>query len=400
VAYECDFDPLDLSQGIPYEGYRKLRAEAPVSRTPKGLWFLARQAEVLAAARDVHSFRSSFRDPGVVVRDEEMLVSEIPEPRHGRVRKVVNSAVAAHRLGGIGEFVRGLAHSLLDGLLPSGRGDLVAELVRPIPASAIGALLGVPVEDHARLAHWSDEVVEGTYPTKNRNERGEGLAGAHPEFAAYVDARIAEHKAARPPPDDFVTRLLRTEVDGYRLGDVELRTFLAFLLISGNETTRHMLGNVLVTLATRPDLFARLRAEPEIVPNLVEESLRVDPPVAFLLRECCADTELAGVSIRRGEKVAFGVASANRDERHYESPDEFRLDRPKPSAHVAFGGGPHVCPGSALARLEGRTVLEVVRERVAELAVEPGFTRRKVPTFWANGPVALPVHCAAAPARG
>jgi cytochrome P450 len=390
---ECGFDPLDLSNGMPYEGWRRLRAEAPVARTPKGVWFLARQAEVLEATRDVECFRSSFRDPGVVVPDEEMLVSEIPEPRHGKVRRVVNSAIAAHRLGGIADFVRGLAGERIGKLAARGGGDLVAELVRPIPPAAIGALLGTPSEDHEKLAHWSDEVVEGTYSTRNRTERGEGLAGGHPEFAAYVDAQIEKYRVP-DAPEGFVTRLLRTEIDGYRMSHVELRTFLAFLLISGNETTRHLLGNLLHTLASRPDLFARLREDPGCVPNFVEESLRFEPPVVFLLRECCADRELAGVRIRRGEKVAYGVASANRDEACYEAPDEFRLDRPRPSAHVAFGGGPHVCPGSALARLEGRVVLEVMRERVASLALEPGFVRRKVPTFWANGPTALPVRLA------
>jgi cytochrome P450 family 142 subfamily A polypeptide 1 len=398
VVTECGFDPLDLSKGLPHEGWRRLRAEAPVARTPKGIWFLARQAEVLAATRDVESFRSSFRDPGVVVPDEEMLISEIPEPRHGKVRKVVNSAIAAHRLGAIADFVRGLGRELLDKLAARGGGDLVTGLVRPIPPAAIGALLGTPSEDHEKLAHWSDEVVEGTYSTRNRNQRGEGLAGAHPEFAAYVDAQIEKHRAPDAPVG-FITRLLRTEIDGYRMSHVELRTFLAFLLISGNETTRHLIGNLLHTLASRADLFARLREDPGCVPNAVEESLRVDPPVVFLLRECCADTELAGVRIRRGEKVAFGVASANRDESCYEAPDEFRLDRAKPTAHVAFGGGPHVCPGSALARLEGRVVLEVLRERVASLSLEPGFVRRKVPTFWANGPMALPVRLAAADPR-
>lgn len=391
MAYESGFDPLDLSQGIPHEGYRRLRAELPVSRAPSGAWFLARQADVLAAANDVHTFRSSFRDPGVVVPDEEMLISEIPEPRHGRVRRVVNSAVAAHRLGAIEEFVQKLANRLLDALLATGRGELVADFVMPIPASAIGTLLGVPVEDHARWAHWSDEVVQGDYSRKNRTGRGEGLAGGHPEFAAYIDATIAAHAANPDPPNDFLTRLLRTEVDGYRLSGVELRTLLAFLLVSGNETTRHLIGNVLQTLATRPDLYARVRADASLVPNAIEESLRLDPPVAFLLRECQADTEMHGIRIRRGEKVAFGIASANRDERHYADPDEFRLDRAKPSAHVAFGGGPHVCPGSALARLEGRTALRVFRERVAAFEPEPGFVRAKVPTFWANGPARLPV---------
>jgi len=397
MAYEPGFDPLDLSQGIPHEGYRRLRAELPISRTPSGAWFLARQADVLAAANDVLTFRSSFRDPGVVVPDQEMLISEIPEPRHGRVRRVVNSAVAAHRLGQIEEFVQKLAHQLLDRLLAAGRGELVAEFVMPIPASAIGTLLGVPVEDHARWAEWSDEVVQGDYPRKNRNARGEGLAGAHPEFAAYIDAAIAAHASNPEPPNDFLTRLLATEVDGYRLSGVELRTLLAFLLVSGNETTRHLIGNVLHTLATRPDLYERVRADAALVPNAIEESLRVDPPVAFLLRECQADVEIHGVRVRRGDKVAFGIASANRDEKHYPDPDVFRLDRPKPTAHVAFGGGPHVCPGSALARLEGRTALRAFRERVAAFEPEPGYVRAKVPTFWANGPARLPVTLHPAP---
>jgi cytochrome P450 len=361
------------------------------------VWFLSRRDEVLAATRDVNSFRASFRDPGVVVADEEMLISEIPEPRHGRVRRVVNSAVAAHRIGEIGSFVRELADRLLDELLPAGRIELVRQFILPIPNSAIGVLLGVPREDHPLWAAWSDEVVQGDYPRRNRNARGEGLAGAHPEFAAYIDAQIAERRAAALPPGlgppDFITRLLRTEIDGYRMGDVELRTFLAFLLISGNETTRHLLANATHTLASRPDLFARLRADPSLVPNAIEESLRMDPPVAFLLRECCADVEIGGEKIRRGEKVAFGLASANRDERHYDEPDAFRVDRPRPSDHVAFGGGPHVCPGSALARLEGRTVLEVLCRRVARLELEPGFRWRKVSTFWAIGPEALPVDC-------
>jgi cytochrome P450 len=113
------------------------------------------------------------------------------------------------------------------------------------------------------------------------------------------------------------------------------------------------------------------------------------------MRNCAADTEVRGMKIRAGDKVAFGVASANRDERCYEDPDTFRLDRPNPKAHVAFGGGPHVCPGSALARLEGRLLLEVMLERVDELRVAPGFERRKVAPFWANGPTSLPLEVSA-----
>jgi cytochrome P450 len=389
------FDPLDSSKGIPYAGLAQLRAETPVYRTPKGVWYLALQDDVTHAAEDVHTFVASFREPGVVVPDQEQLVSEIPEPRHGRVRKIVNSAIAYHKLSRVGPLVREMAEDLVDAMLSRGGGDAVRELILPIPNAAIGFLLGVPREDFALWAKWSDDVVYSEYPSRNRTARGEGLGGAFPEFSGYIDRQIAQRRAAPSPPEDFITRLIQTEVDGRRLQDVELRTLIAFLLVSGNETTRHLLGNLMTTFAQRPDLWRALCGDPSRVTVAVEESLRLDPPVAVLMRNCVADTEVRGVKIRAGEKVAFGVASANRDERFYEAPDEFRLDRANPKAHVAFGGGPHVCPGSALARLEGRILLEVLIERVEELRVAPNFVRQKVAPFWANGPTSLPVEMVA-----
>jgi cytochrome P450 len=234
-------------------------------------------------------------------------------------------------------------------------------------------------------------VVQGDYPTKNRGERGEGFAGAHPEFAAYVDGQIADRRSAADPPDDFVTRLCRTEVDGESLTDTEIRTLIVFLLVAGNETTRNLIGNLLVTMGQDPSLFRQLGDDPQLIPIAVEESLRLDPPTAVLLRDCIRDTEVHGVPIRAGEKVAFGIASANRDAAHFDDPDSFRLDRPDPRHHVAFGGGPHVCPGSVLARMEARVAIEVFVEKVAELKLAPDFVRVKVPVFWANGPDALPV---------
>ena len=237
---------------------------------------------------------------------------------------------------------------------------------------------------------------QGDYPAKNRTDRGEGLAGGHPEFAAYIDREIARRRSAADPPDDFMTRLLRTEVEGVRLTDVEARTLIAFLLVSGNETTRHLLGNLLHRLATDPEVFAALRAERALVPNAVEESLRLEPPVAVLLRVACEPTEVSGVAIPTGARVAFGIASANRDERRFDEPDRFRLDRRDPKAHLGFGGGPHVCPGSALARLEGRVLLDLFVERVREIRLAHDYRREKVPVFWAEGPRALPAELARA----
>jgi cytochrome P450 len=388
-------DPLDTRGGIPYPVFARLRAEAPVWRTPSGVWFFSLFDDVLAATKDIESFKSSFRDPGVVVPEEEQLISEIAEPRHGKIRRIVNSAIATHRLGRVEPFARELINALLEKVLARGGGELMHELVMPLPTSVIATLLGVPTGDFHLWGQWSGDVVQGDYPTKNRSERGEGFAGAHPEFAAYVDRQIAERRSAASPPDDFVTRLIRTEVDGETLTDTEIRTLIVFLLVAGNETTRNLIGNLLVTMGQDPSLFRRLQDDPALVPIAVEESLRLDPPTAVLLRDCIRDTQVHGVPIRAGEKVAFGIASANRDEAHYEDPDTFRLDRPDPRDHLAFGGGPHVCPGSMLARLEARVAIEVFLERVAEMKLAPDFVRVKVPVFWANGPDALPVSLVA-----
>jgi cytochrome P450 len=383
------FDPLSASLDDP--GFDDLRQRCPVSRTPSGAWFLARYDDAVAGTKDVERFVASFREPGVVVPDEEQLVSEIPEPRHGQIRRIINSAIAAHRIGRVEPFCVELCGQLLDGLLAEeGPVDLVAEYVMPVPNNVIAHLLGAPPEDFRKWAEWSDEVVGGTYPTKNRNERGDGLAGAHPEFVAYVDDLIAARRAE--PRDDFITRLVQTEVDGRRLTDVEARTQLVFLFISGNETTRHLIGNLLWRLAVTPGLLDRLASEPELIPLAVEEALRLDPPVKFLMRNCMHATELHGNHLDQGDKVAFGLASANRDSTRFDAPDEFRLDRSDPRSHLAFGGGPHVCPGAALARLEARVAVEVFVQRVAAMAPVGTGAYDAVSVFWAHGPATLPVR--------
>jgi cytochrome P450 len=384
-------DPLDIADGVPYETLAHLRAECPVSRTASGAYFLARYADIVGAVRDVETFQASFREPGVVVPPEEQLVSEVPEPRHGRIRRIINSAIAQHRIGRVEPFARQLCHQLLDAALERGHVDLVRDYVTPIPTTVIAYLLGSDPADYHLWAAWSDEVVQGTYPTRNRNGRGEGLAGAHPEFTAYIDGLIAARRAAADPPDDFITRLVNTEVDGQRLTDVEMRSQLAFLLISGNETTRHLIGNLLGRVCADPVLFERLAADPGLVPAAVEESLRMDPPIHVLLRNCTADAAVHGVAVPAGAKVAFGLASANRDEATYTDGDVFRLDRDNGRDHLAFGGGPHVCPGASLARLEGRVALEVFCARVGSAHLDPGYQREQVPVFWANGPRRLPV---------
>jgi cytochrome P450 len=385
-----DFDPFQARDDVPHELFTRLRRECPVARTPTG-WYLARQDDVLEATKQVDTFVSSFREPGVVVPEDEKLVSEVAEPRHGQIRKVINAAVAYHRSMRTEPFVRELCEEYLAPVLARGHGELVGEFVSPVPINVIAFLIGVPREDWATFRRWSDEVVEGTYPTKNRTERGEGLAGGHPEFAAYIDALVTARRQSGDRPDDLVTKLIDTEIDGQRLTDVEIRTQLVFLIISGNETTRHLIANLLQRIVADPALFDALRADRSLIERAVEESLRIDPPIHLLLRNVEQETDMFGEHMCPGEKVAFGIASANRDERYYDDPEAFRLDRDNWREHVAFGGGPHVCPGSSLARLEARVALDVFLDRVATASFAPGYTWRKTPVFWANGPAELPV---------
>jgi cytochrome P450 len=363
----------------------------PVTRSASGDWLFTGYAEVLAATQDVEAFRANFRAPGVEVPPEEQFVNEIPEPRHGRIRKIINSAIASHRLTGVEPLCVELCQGLLADLKAHGGPiDLVADYVMPVPTTIIAHLVGAEPQDYSKWAAWSDEVVTGTYPSLYRNERGVGFAGAHPEFAAYVDAIIAERRAH--PREDFVSRMLAREVDGRRLTDVEARTQLVFLFISGNETTRHLISNLLHRLAREPELFAALAADRDLIEGAIEESLRLDPPVRLLMRTCGAPTQVNGERIVPGETVIFGIEQANRDEVRFDEPEAFDVERPDVRRHLAFGGGPHVCPGAHLARMEARVAVNALLDAADGLSVDPAYVYENVPVSWANGPVGLPVQ--------
>lgn len=386
-----DFDPFDATVGIPHELLGELRERCPVARIPVG-WYLTRHADVAAAVRDVETFRSSYREPGVVVPDEEQLLPEMPEPRHGKVRRIVNAVVGWHKVVRVEQFVRDLSHEYLEPILQRGHGELVAEYASPIPINVMAHLIGVPREDWPLFRMWSDEVVAGDYVNKNRTERGEGFGGGHPEFAAYVDELIRERRASGEQRDDLVSRLLVTEIGGMKLTDVEIRTQLISLILGGNETTRHLIANLLARLALDPDLFAQLKADRSLVETAVEESLRLDPPVHQMLRTVEEATDRFGPVMCPGEKIIYAVASANRDLRVFSHPERFDLHRTNSRDHLSFGDGPHVCPGQAIARLEGRITIEAFLDRVARVEPEPGWELRKVPIFWANGPVDVRVR--------
>jgi cytochrome P450 len=247
-------------------------------------------------------------------------------------------------------------------------------------------MLGVPIEDTDRFRTWSDELLEAQSTGLPR-----GLYDTHPTFGAYIQGLIDERRSHSSLPDDVITRLMQSEADAEQLSDRAICTQTMNLIIAGNETTRNLIGNCLYALAADPALYSEIRADATLCSALVEESLRHDSPIQVLARAVLADTDVEDFPLRKGDRVVFGLASANRDEARYKEPAEFRMNRPRPRDHLAFGTGAHVCPGASLARLETVVVLETFLERVDRVALADGFTPVPNPVFWALGHRSLPV---------
>ncbi len=368
-----------------------LRARCPVAPTPSGYSYLTRYQDVLDASRAVTVFEGSYVNTDRMVEDE-LFLPFIPEPRHGRIRRVINAAIATHRLGRIEQPLRDLCDRQLVPLVGNGTVDMTADFIDPIPAAAIGYLLGLDAADHSRFRRWAECLFAGTVlgTREDRNARKQAMH----DISAYLDAQIATRASTDDPPDDFITRLIATEVDGERLSHLACRTQLIFLLVAGVETTRNLIANLVLRLARNPALYAQVRADPGIVPAIIEESLRLDPPLTFLLRHTTGPTTVADVELVAGSLVAFGLASANRDDAMFPDPDRFDIGRADLRRHLAFGDGPHVCPGAMLARLEARVAVETLAARVQHMVLPTDFSFVKTPVPFTNGPVSLPLNLA------
>ncbi|NUU23245.1 MAG: cytochrome P450, partial [Streptomycetaceae bacterium] len=255
---ERPHDPLNGTDDARLRAMAAIRADAGSLETPLGR-YLATAAGVRAVMQDVDGFVGSFADTSQMPADEVILAAT-PEPEHGRLRKVVNSVIAYHRLAPAEPFIKHTAAELVaDALARSAAGapvDLVDAVVDPMPSKVIAHVLGVPVEDQERFQMWSDELLAAQEASESKT-----LSEFVPEFAAYVQQAIEVRRAAAEPPDDVITRFLRAEIEGEPLSDAAVRTQTMFLIVAGNETTRNLIGNCLYWLASNLDLYAAVRAD-------------------------------------------------------------------------------------------------------------------------------------------
>jgi len=346
-----EFDPYAQEHTEdPYPGYAWMRANDPVHHNATlDVWFLTKYDDVLSALKDPGTFSSErylFLDqnPDDIVRN----MQTIDPPRHDALREMARDAFSSRRVAALESFMRELVRSLFARFEGRAEVDLSNELCWPYPATVIFEMLGVPEADRAPFHGWAHAMAE-------HGNVGPGLEATQ-AAAAYFEGLVAE-RVARPGHDLVSAMLSARSEDGQSMAPAEVASACYLVMTAGHETTTHLLGNALAILARRPDLWARLRAEPGLIPRAVEEFLRVVSPAQGLSRTTTRDVVIRGRRIPEGSAVHILFASANRDEEVFERPEEVDFDR-SPNRHLAFGFGVHFCLGAKLARLEARVALE------------------------------------------
>lgn len=385
-----EFDPHDprfVDEGVPFDVLARIRHEQPVYRTPSGSWYLSRYGDVDAALKDVDTFRAELGPitgiPGGVrtIPEDQHYLSEIPEPRHKAVRRLFNAVLGPHRMHAVEPVVRAECHRLVDEMLAVEVADLHDGYAAAIPAITMAELMGVGRGAVPLFMRWSED---GTLMSRPATP---GVPPEGPATHPFFEAVIAAQRELPEPTTHVLRTFLGADVEGRPLSDREVVTQLHFMLQAGVHTTRAFLVHLMNRLVRDRALFEAVDADRELIPRLLEESLRHDSPVQRTTRRCTRDTEVAGVAVAEGDWVEMGIGSANRDVDVYDDPDAFRLDRPQPREHLGFGAGSHVCPGATLARLEGSIAVQVLLDRVGELRPVQGARYPPLPGSLGHQPV-------------
>lgn len=400
------FDPLDESfREDPYSHYRHFRRNDPVHRGAAPIpsrpdcVYLFRYRDVRRVLEDPDFGRGGARDEvpegpsrsgptrhlaGIVRR---MLLFTDP-PAHTRLRALMSEAVDPELLHGIAGEVPGIVDGLLDELEAGDGPDAMADLAVPLPVLVMARLLGLPAGDLPRFKAWSRDIV--SFADVRREE---GV----PERAARATRELADHlgevlaRRREDPGDDLLSQLVTARLDGEGLTDGELLANAVLLVCAGHETTVNLIGNGLHALLRHPEQLRRVRGSGRLDDRAVDELLRFDCPVQMTFRVARSDVEIGGVPVAAGETVAAVLGAANRDPGAFTGPD--RLDvRRSSRPHLAFGGGPHHCLGSHLAKLEARIALGRLLRRFPDASLPDGWEPSWSDTVLFRGLRSLPVE--------
>jgi cytochrome P450 len=395
-----EFDPFsDVFFNDPYPTYRRMRDEAPVYYNETYEFYaISRHADVTAAYKNVEVFSSSRGVDLATIKHGFMnrnmpvpkLIIMIDPPDHNRLRVLVSRVFTPRAIGNMEPMVRAIVTRFLDEADPK-KFDVVADWSTKFPVEIISTMLGVPEENRQNIKKWLDRSL-----TRKAGEIGVSEDGieAGMEAGMFYYGLIVEKRAN--PGDDMISRLIETEVtreDGTTtsLDDVEIAGFVSLLGGAGAETVTKLVGNAPVCFADNPDQWQKILDDPAKIPGAVEELLRYHPPAQYVCRYTLQDVTLHGVTIPAGKPVLLINGSASRDERVYKDPDKFDIEREQ-GQNIGFGYGVHSCLGAALARMESRIALELLRERMPRFEVDRDGLRRVNMTNvagYANVPVTV-----------
>jgi cytochrome P450 len=399
------FDPFELKDTVsgnmrnPYPRMQELRRECPVHSGPIDLGEGLEAAdpnrpspvtvfgfeETVQVLRDNETFSSGVYE-GIMGLVMGRTILQMDEPEHRVSRALVSSSFRSKVLERWEEdLVSLVVNELVDSFYDRGRADLVREVTFNFPAQVIARILGLPRADYAMFQRWT---VELTSVAANWDRGVAASEALRDYFASVMEERRTQHG------DDLISELVRVEVDGVRLTDEEIYSFLRLLLPAGVETTYRATGNLLMALLNDRAQFDALYDNRSLFPQAFEEGLRWEPPVSVILRRATKDTMLAGVHIEKGADIALLLGAANRDERKYKDHDSFDMFR-EVRQHVGFGFGVHVCLGMHLARMESRVAINTLLDRLGRFTLDPDAVAPHIEGLAFRSPLSLPVVFAA-----
>ena len=389
------FDPLaPETLSDPYPIYARLRAEAPVQKSPAGVWLVLGYDEAVKILRDHdrfsvdHSKRKVTESLGPTPAErgmENIMLFKDP-PDHTRLRGLVNKAFTPRVVERMRTRIEQIVNDLIDAVELRGEMDVIQDLAYPLPVTVIAEMLGIPESDRDSFKRWSRQIAPILDPALSDDVFLQ-IAEAGLALAMYFDEIVATRRA--DPRDDLITELIRAEDEGDRLTPEELRATLILLLVAGHETTMNLIGNGLLALLRNPSEAGRLRSDPSLARSATDELLRYDGSVHLTARTATADVDVGGVTIGAGEMAMVILGAANRDPAQFPDPDRLDIGR-DPNRHLAFSAGGHFCVGATLARAEGQIAFETLVRRLPNLELaDPDPAYRATITL--RGLTALPV---------
>ena len=379
-------------QADPHQVLDDLRARCPVHRDDAaGSFIVTRYNDIRPLVSDRTLWRDPIRaeeaamlsrrfadtTPSDQPRGETTSILMLDDPDHARIRQPLAQALYA-RVAKFRPEVERIVDETLDAIGDAASFDLMSAFCIPIPIDVIASILGVDRERLGEFRRWSEGIIQGFNPFIS-DEQKAVMEQSNAALGAYFDEAVDDRRAH--PRDDLISDMTRLQAEGAPLSDTELKINLAALLIGGNLTTTDLIGNGARLLLLNPAELAKLKADPGIVRDVVEEILRYEPPVDITGRIASADIEVGGCPVKASQSMTFSLRAANRDPEVFDDPHRFDVSRTH-RPHMAFGGGAHICIGAPLARLEAQVALAKLFERFPNLA----FADADAPPAWRTLP--------------